>query len=116
MTERTPSVLPVVRACPGSRAGSAGPAALTSLCGRPVALAGGPVPARKELLGRTEQARDAVAIGYSMGRDVLVHPNPGSVTRAPTVIARSGANASSALKHLRRECEEERRWDEQYQR
>lgn len=78
-------------------------AGIVQACGRPVVLAGGPVLADEELLSRMEQARDAGAIGYSVGRNVFEHENSEAMTRALTAIFRSGATAKQALKQLRDE-------------
>jgi DhnA family fructose-bisphosphate aldolase class Ia len=78
-------------------------ASIVSACGRPVVLAGGPVLADAELLGRMEQARDAGAIGYSVGRNVFEHQNSQAMTRALTSIFTVGASASQALHELQEE-------------
>jgi DhnA family fructose-bisphosphate aldolase class Ia len=78
-------------------------ASVVSACGRPVVLAGGPVLADGELLGRMELARDAGAIGYSVGRNIFEHSHPEAMTRALTSIFRSGASATAALKQLQDE-------------
>jgi fructose-bisphosphate aldolase, class I len=69
-------------------------------CGRPVVLAGGPVLEDAELLSRMEQARDAGAIGYSVGRNVFEHARSQAMTKALTSIFTSGASATQALKEL----------------
>ena len=73
-------------------------ASIVTACGRPVVLAGGPVLADSELLSRMEQARDAGAIGYSVGRNVFEHPHSEAMTRALTSIFTSGFSAAQALK------------------
>lgn len=78
-------------------------ASIVQACGRPVVLAGGPVLADEELLSRMEQARDAGAIGFSVGRNVFEHHNSEAITRALTSIFKSGASARQALKELRDE-------------
>jgi DhnA family fructose-bisphosphate aldolase class Ia len=78
-------------------------ASIVSACGRPVVLAGGPVLPVAELLDRMEQARDAGAIGYSVGRNVFEHPHAEGMTRALTSIFRSGVSAGEALKALQAE-------------
>jgi class I fructose-bisphosphate aldolase len=78
-------------------------ASIVQACGRPVVLAGGPVVRDEELLGRMEQARDAGAIGYSVGRNVFEHENSEAMTRALTSIFKSGASAKQALRELRDE-------------
>jgi DhnA family fructose-bisphosphate aldolase class Ia len=75
-------------------------ATIVSACGRPVVLAGGPVLPDAELLGRMEQARDAGAIGYSVGRNVFEHPHAEAMTRALTSVFTSGVSAKEALKTL----------------
>jgi fructose-bisphosphate aldolase / 2-amino-3,7-dideoxy-D-threo-hept-6-ulosonate synthase len=81
-------------------------ASIVSACGRPVVLAGGPVLQDAELLRRMEQARDAGAIGYSVGRNVFEHPDPEAMTRALTAIFRSGISAVAALKQLQAESKD----------
>jgi fructose-bisphosphate aldolase, class I len=78
-------------------------ASVVSACGRPVVLAGGPVLPDAELLGRMEQARQAGAIGYSVGRNVFEHAHPEAMARALTSIFRSGTSAAAALDRLRAE-------------
>jgi DhnA family fructose-bisphosphate aldolase class Ia len=78
-------------------------ASIVQACGRPVVLAGGPVLGDEELLSRMEQARDAGAIGYSVGRNVFEHENSEAMTRALTSIFRSGVSAAAALKDLQDE-------------
>jgi DhnA family fructose-bisphosphate aldolase class Ia len=80
-------------------------ATIVSACGRPVVLAGGPVLADAELLSRMEQARDAGAIGYSVGRNVFEHPHPEAMTRALTSIFASGASAAAACRQLQDEIQ-----------
>jgi fructose-bisphosphate aldolase / 2-amino-3,7-dideoxy-D-threo-hept-6-ulosonate synthase len=75
-------------------------ASVVRACGRPVVLAGGPVLPDAELLSRMEQARDAGAIGYSVGRNVFEHPHSEAMTRALTAIFKSGVTATEALKQL----------------
>ena len=53
-----------------------------------------------ELLNRMEQARDAGAIGYSVGRNVFEHPRPESMAAALTSIFTAGVSAAEALKTL----------------
>lgn len=81
-------------------------ASIVSACGRPVVLAGGPVLGDKELLSRMEQARDAGAIGYSVGRNVFEHRSPESMTRALSAIFRSGLSAAEATQQLDNEVSE----------
>jgi DhnA family fructose-bisphosphate aldolase class Ia len=50
-----------------------------------------------------EQARDAGAIGYSVGRNVFEHASAEAMTRALTSIFKSGVSAKQALKELRDE-------------
>ena len=83
-------------------------ASIVSACGRPVVLAGGPVLGDKELLERMELARDAGAIGYSVGRNVFEHRNPEAMTRALSGIFRSGFSAAEAVEQLKIDTKEER--------
>jgi fructose-bisphosphate aldolase/2-amino-3,7-dideoxy-D-threo-hept-6-ulosonate synthase len=48
-----------------------------------------------------EQARDAGAIGFSVGRNVFEHRNPEAMTRALSSIFRSALSAADALKQLK---------------
>jgi DhnA family fructose-bisphosphate aldolase class Ia len=75
-------------------------ASIVEACGRPVVLAGGPVLPDAELLTRMEQARDAGAIGYSVGRNVFEHPRSEPMAAALTSIFTSGVSAAEALKTL----------------
>jgi DhnA family fructose-bisphosphate aldolase class Ia len=81
-------------------------ASVVRACGRPVVLAGGPVLPDAELLSRMEQARDAGAIGYSVGRNVFEHPHSEAMARALTGIFKSGVTAAEALKQLQAESAE----------
>jgi fructose-bisphosphate aldolase, class I len=81
-------------------------ASIVRACGRPVVLAGGPVLPDAELLSRMEQARDAGAIGYSVGRNVFEHAHSEAMARALTSIFKSGATATEALKQLQAESGE----------
>src|SRR6202042_970734 len=81
-------------------------ASVVRACGRPVVLAGGPVLPDAELLSRMEQARDAGAIGYSVGRNVFEHPHSEAMARALTGIFKSGVTATEALKQLQAESAE----------
>ena len=82
-------------------------ASIVSACGRPVVLAGGPVLGDAELLQRMQQARDAGAIGFSVGRNVFEHRNPEAMTRALSSIFRSGLSAVDALKQLAADGEDQ---------
>jgi DhnA family fructose-bisphosphate aldolase class Ia len=75
-------------------------ASIVSACGRPVVLAGGPVLPDAELLVRMEQARDAGAIGYSVGRNVFEHVRSEAMTRALTSIFTEGVSSREALRTL----------------
>lgn len=57
-------------------------ASIVRACGRPVILAGGPVLASDELLGRMRSAREAGAIGCSVGRNVFEHADPRAMMQA----------------------------------
>ena len=78
-------------------------ASIVRACGRPVVLAGGPVLPDEELLNRMEYARDAGAIGYSVGRNVFEHTHSEAMARALTAIFKSGVTATEALKQLQAE-------------
>lgn len=81
-------------------------ASIVSACGRPVVLAGGPVLGDQELFDRMEQARDAGAIGYSVGRNIFEHHSPEAMTRALTEIFCSGISAADAAEQLKNDTEE----------
>lgn len=76
-------------------------ARIVAACSRPIVLAGGPVISDEQLLTRMQDARDAGAIGYSVGRNIFEHPKPVEMTRALTAIFASASSAQRAFKELR---------------
>jgi DhnA family fructose-bisphosphate aldolase class Ia len=78
-------------------------ASIVAACERPVVLAGGPVIDDGQLLERMAAARDAGAIGCSVGRNVFEHRHPAAMTRALSAIFRTGSSAADALENLRAE-------------
>jgi len=69
-------------------------------CNRPVVLAGGTLISDAELLTRMEQAREAGAVGCSVGRNVFQHKNPTAITAAISRIFRDKWPARQALVEL----------------
>jgi fructose-bisphosphate aldolase/2-amino-3,7-dideoxy-D-threo-hept-6-ulosonate synthase len=69
--------------------------------GVPVVLAGGSRIDDAELLGRMEQARDAGAIGCSVGRNIFMHDDPEALTRALARVFRDRWSAEKAHEELR---------------
>lgn len=69
-------------------------------CGRPVIVAGGPVVRDEELLRRMEAARDAGAIGCSVGRNMFEHRDPVALTRGLKRVFVDGWSARAALEEL----------------
>jgi DhnA family fructose-bisphosphate aldolase class Ia len=69
-------------------------------CGRPVVLAGGTLISDTELLNRMEQAREAGAIGCSVGRNIFQHENPRAITQAISRIFREKWPAKDAAAEL----------------
>jgi DhnA family fructose-bisphosphate aldolase class Ia len=69
-------------------------------CRRPVVLAGGSLLSDEELLTRMAQARDAGAIGCSVGRNIFQHQRPEAITAAISRIFRSRWPAAQALEEL----------------
>jgi fructose-bisphosphate aldolase/2-amino-3,7-dideoxy-D-threo-hept-6-ulosonate synthase len=67
----------------------------------PVVVAGGPLTTDEELLTRMEMAKQAGAIGCSVGRNIFEHKNPEAITRAIAQIFRGAKSAQEALKELR---------------
>src|SRR5258708_11761942 len=57
-------------------------AAIIRACERPVVLAGGTLISDEALLNRMEQAREAGAVGCSVGRNVFQHKQPQAMTHA----------------------------------
>ncbi len=66
----------------------------------PVVVAGGPMTSDEELLARMKQARQAGAIGCSVGRNIFEHQNPEAITRAITQIFKGEKTAQEALEEL----------------
>ena len=71
--------------------------------GIPVVLAGGSRLEDDELLTRMEQAMAAGAIGCSVGRNIFMHSNPETITRALSRVIRERWTAEKALDALRQE-------------
>lgn len=69
-------------------------------CGRPVVLAGGSLITDDELLTRMQVARDAGAIGCSVGRNIFQHTSPEAVTRAISRVFRDHWSAREASQEL----------------
>ena len=69
-------------------------------CGRPVVLAGGSLLSDAELLTRMAQARDAGAIGCSVGRNIFQHQRPEAITRALSHVFRDRWSPAQALEQL----------------
>jgi DhnA family fructose-bisphosphate aldolase class Ia len=68
--------------------------------GIPVVLAGGSRLGDAELLHRMEAARDAGAIGCSVGRNIFMHQRPRAITRALARVIRERWPAEKALEEL----------------
>src|SRR5438105_3780096 len=69
-------------------------------CERPVVLAGGTLISDEALLTRMEQAREAGAVGCSVGRNVFQHRHPQAITRAISRVFRDKWPARQALEEL----------------
>jgi DhnA family fructose-bisphosphate aldolase class Ia len=69
-------------------------------CDRPVVLAGGSLISDEELLTRMEMARNAGAVGCSVGRNVFQHKNPQAITEAISRVFRDKWSAKQALEEL----------------
>jgi fructose-bisphosphate aldolase / 2-amino-3,7-dideoxy-D-threo-hept-6-ulosonate synthase len=69
-------------------------------CDRPVMLAGGTLISDEALLTRMQQAREAGAVGCSVGRNVFQHKYPQAVTRAISRVFRDQWPARQALEEL----------------
>jgi DhnA family fructose-bisphosphate aldolase class Ia len=69
-------------------------------CARPVVLAGGSLISDGELLTRMEQAREAGAVGCSVGRNIFQHKQPETITRAISRVFRDKWPAKQALQEL----------------
>lgn len=72
-------------------------------CNRPVVLAGGSLISDKELLTRMEMARDAGAVGCSVGRNVFQHKTPKGITNAISRIFRDKWSTKQAIEELNRQ-------------
>ncbi|QUL99358.1 MAG: hypothetical protein IMF26_04705 [Candidatus Fermentithermobacillus carboniphilus] len=66
----------------------------------PVVLAGGPRISDEELLDRMAQAREAGAIGCSVGRNIFEHENPEAITRAISMIFKDKVSGKVAYEYL----------------
>ncbi len=69
-------------------------------CDRPVVLAGGSLISDTELLTRMAMARDAGAVGCSIGRNIFQHKLPEAITRSISRIFRDRWPAQQALQEL----------------
>jgi len=69
-------------------------------CARPVVLAGGSLITDDELLARMEAARNAGAVGCSVGRNIFQHASPEAITRAISRIFRDHWSARDASQEL----------------
>jgi fructose-bisphosphate aldolase/2-amino-3,7-dideoxy-D-threo-hept-6-ulosonate synthase len=69
-------------------------------CGCPVVLAGGSLISDAELLERMQAAREAGAVGCSVGRNIFEHKNPRAMTAAISRIFRDKWPARQALQEL----------------
>jgi len=67
----------------------------------PVVVAGGPVTTDEDLLIRMEMAKQAGAVGCSVGRNIFEHENPEAITRAIVQIFKGKKSAQEALSELR---------------
>jgi len=71
----------------------------------PVIVAGGPLTTDEDLLKRMELAKQAGAVGCSVGRNIFEHKNPEAITRAISRIWRENRTAEEALAELNRVLE-----------
>lgn len=67
----------------------------------PVVVAGGPITTDEDLLTRMEKAKQAGAIGCSVGRNIFEHKNPEAITRAIAQIFKGKKSTQEALSELR---------------
>jgi DhnA family fructose-bisphosphate aldolase class Ia len=67
---------------------------------RPVVLAGGSLISDEELLTRMQLAREAGAVGCSVGRNIFQHRQPEAITRAISRIFRDNWPAARAQQEL----------------
>ncbi len=77
-------------------------------CGRPVVLAGGSLISDEELLSRMQLARDAGAIGCSVGRNVFQHRSPQAIMRAISRVFCDRWTPPQALEELSTEASDGR--------
>jgi DhnA family fructose-bisphosphate aldolase class Ia len=75
--------------------------AIIRACGKPVVLAGGSRIGDLELLTRMYEARQAGAVGCSVGRNVFEHAMPQAMTAGISRIFRDGWTAPQAYEELR---------------
>jgi DhnA family fructose-bisphosphate aldolase class Ia len=68
----------------------------------PVVVAGGSKESEKELLTKIAKAREAGAIGCSVGRNIFQHQNPAGMIRAIGKVVRRKASVDDGLKELQR--------------
>jgi len=69
-------------------------------CNSPVVIAGGTVVDDAELLQRFQEAREAGAIGCSVGRNIFQHEDPRAITHAIARIFHDKWSAKAALQEL----------------
>ena len=69
-------------------------------CARPVVLAGGSLISDEELLTRMAAARDAGAVGCSIGRNIFQHQQPQAIMQAVSRVFRERWPAGLALEEL----------------
>ena len=69
-------------------------------CARPVVLAGGSLISDEELLTRMAMAREAGAVGCSIGRNIFQHKQPQSIMAAVSRVFRERWPAGLALEEL----------------
>jgi DhnA family fructose-bisphosphate aldolase class Ia len=75
-------------------------AEIVRVCNRPVVLAGGSRISDEELLARMGHAREAGAIGCSVGRNIFQHRQPAAIMRAISRIFRQQWSPAQALEEL----------------
>lgn len=75
-------------------------AEIVSVAGVPVIVAGGPITTDSDLLSHMEQAKQAGAIGCSVGRNIFEHQNPEAITRVITQIFKGEKIVREALAEL----------------
>jgi DhnA family fructose-bisphosphate aldolase class Ia len=73
---------------------------IVKACGCPVVLAGGSLISDGELLERMQAARDAGAVGCSVGRNIFEHRHPQAMTAAISRVFRDKWTARQALQEL----------------